>query len=631
MSLVITSNVSLNDRPETSNVFKPYSYRNQLLNTMKIPPNSQIALQSCKINKNGLLIVDKSNSGFAHYFGTRLGTATHPDISFSTTQPFFATAGEQDAFENGERNQRNVDDFANDIQSGLSIASFHPAYVNGVLPSKITCNPHLSTTNAFTGYKWEATQQTAKTSSKNKAKFTDISVNTRGGFTVNSPENGVVTSTQNKGFYVQNREYPISQNKGSVIFDFSGANANDKDRSPFMCGLSRINRQKDFGGRGMFMPEYYNPSLSNGQDLQYGGYSAYADICICRVGKLLKVIQVTSNSRANGTGRGQTMAKRIDYTAHDPSGKFGSEYDLKANGSAFTKCRFELDGEEIKIFMQKADGTESLLVDFTMDGSAGKNECTNPIGASKWAMYPVCALGGKGTSGNSITLAQVDHYTAYPLFDPLTYINYDWWGYSEANGLTRWCREIELRFWCDSNNTTGGSAKDGQLIPKNVNVSGGMDGYETIIITAQSEEYGDEITAPCNTQQTFGMQGSPVSVSSQDTALGNHIKSLTIPKLISNVSLFIRLNNFSQNSINARQGTLSKIIAHLPRFDNSGNETGGLYFEPTAGLIYLDLNNTNTLDINSFDIDIVYDNETLCTALSGKTICCFHIREKPLR
>ena len=41
---------------------------------------------------------------------------------------------------------------------------------------------------------------------------------------------------------------------------------------------------------------------------------------------------------------------------------------------------------------------------------------------------------------------------------------------------------------------------------------------------------------------------------------------------------------------------------------------------------YLALNNTDELLINSFDVDIVYDNETLCTALSGKTIVCFHIR-----
>jgi hypothetical protein len=79
--------------------------------------------------------------------------------------------------------------------------------------------------------------------------------------------------------------------------------------------------------------------------------------------------------------------------------------------------------------------------------------------------------------------------------------------------------------------------------------------------------------------------------------------------------------------MNARQGTLSKIIGHLPRFDNSGNETGGLYFEPHEKT-YISLNNPTELLVNSFDIDIVYENETLCTALTGKTIVCLHIRQK---
>ena len=61
MSLVITSNVAQENNPEFSDAFKPYSYQNRLLNTMRIPPNSEIALQSAKINKNGLFILDRTN------------------------------------------------------------------------------------------------------------------------------------------------------------------------------------------------------------------------------------------------------------------------------------------------------------------------------------------------------------------------------------------------------------------------------------------------------------------------------------------------------------------------------------------------------------------------------------------
>ena len=66
MSLVITSNIPKDEelRPDTSNTFKPYSYQNALLNTMKIPPMSEIALESCKITKNGLLSISAENSAF---------------------------------------------------------------------------------------------------------------------------------------------------------------------------------------------------------------------------------------------------------------------------------------------------------------------------------------------------------------------------------------------------------------------------------------------------------------------------------------------------------------------------------------------------------------------------------------
>ena len=631
MSLVVTSNISLDDRPETSNVFKPYSFQNQLLNTMRIPPNSEIALQSCKINKNGLLIVDKSNSGFAHYFGVPVGSASAPTIEHTTTQPFFATAGEKGDFENGGRNQRNIDDFASDIQAGISLATFHPSLINKVVTDKIAVTPKFETDNTFSGYKFVATGQAGKTTrAKANIEVVDIRRNQTSVFTQNE---GVITANSNTGFQVQNREYPISQNAGQVVFTFSNANASDKARSPFMCGLSRINTQKAV--QGAFKPEYFNPNLGNGQDISYSGEKIYSEVCIARVGEFLEVLQVTSNSRAQGNGRGQTAMQRVEYFGgHNEN--FATKYNLRSNNSSFDKVIFKLENEEMIISLQNGSNTPVLLCDFSTMRSATdsegnpkaqatKNQLLNPIGATKWAMYPVCALGGKGTSGNSITIESVDHYTNYPKFNASNYVNYDWWGYSEANNLTQWCRDVELRFWCDKNNTTGGLNGDGLLIPQRVNASGVMLNYSNLIITAQSEQYGEEITEPCNTQFTLGFVGRPVSpVTTAD--LVSTIESVTTPKLISNVSLFIRLNNFTQNSVNARQGTLSKIVAHLPRFDNSGNETGGLYFEPHERT-YLKLNNTNELLVNSFDIDIVYDNETLCTALSGKTIICFHIRQ----
>ena len=63
----------------------------------------------------------------------------------------------------------------------------------------------------------------------------------------------------------------------------------------------------------------------------------------------------------------------------------------------------------------------------------------------------------------------------------------------------------------------------------------------------------------------------------------------------------------------------------MPRFDNNGNHFGSLYYEPNER-VYMKLNNVEELLVNSFDIDVVYQDEQLCTTISAKTVICLHIR-----
>ena len=621
MSLIVTSNIALEDRPETSEAFKPYSYQNRLLNTFKIPPNSEIALQSAKINKNGLFVVDRANSGFAHYFGV----PQDDNLDETTMQPFPAVIGAGEAFRAGGKTELNVDDMADEINKGINRATFHPSLITGANTTGIAVVPKYATSGlSFEGFKFTCTQQTAKTTrSAASINWTDVSRNNQYNFT---QVNGTVTSTDANGFYVQNREYPISQNNGSATFDFSDANTGS-----WMVGLSRINTQRENALGGWdYLPDYFNTEVS--QALLQGVFKkdqfTYADIAVVRQGDNLRVYQSGARTAA-GNGDGIYMNEVTYYGAYNAS--FSAIYNLATNDEGYDKVTFELENEEIKIYMKNsASGTSDLLADFTTLSGAGavKNECLNPINAAKWALYPVCAASGGAAGGKDITLDSIDHYTNYPSYAVPSYINYDWWGYSQFNNLTRWCKELEMRDWNNYNRTTSGTLGNGLLTPKGVNAGGGMDDYENTLITVRSDVYGDEITANCNTANTLGFVGMPVSQPSTSPAPTNVqivIESNSVPKLISNVSLFIRLNNFTQNSVNARQGTNSKIVAHLPRFDNSGNETGGLFFQ--GDKTYLALNNTEELLVNSFDVDIVYDNETLCTALSGKTIVCFHVRQ----
>ena len=92
MALIVTSNIDNElDIPNQSNVFKPYSYQNRLLNTFKIPANSEIALQSAKINRTGDLIVSNSNTIFGHFFGPALDKDAENYVKLNSVE-FFVTA-----------------------------------------------------------------------------------------------------------------------------------------------------------------------------------------------------------------------------------------------------------------------------------------------------------------------------------------------------------------------------------------------------------------------------------------------------------------------------------------------------------------------------------------------------------
>jgi hypothetical protein len=301
MSLVITSNIGTENTPDTSNAFKPYSYQNRLLNTMRIPANSEIALQSAKINKNGLFVLDRTNSGFNTFFGTPVDQVHSKNINDTTTQPFKALIGAGDAFRAGDvKNEVNIDDMVGEIQRGINEATFHPSLITGASSTGVVVSAKYDSSNFnFEGFKFVATQQTAKTNRTTaNITWTDVSKNEEYNF---SDTNGTVESTDLNGFLVQNRQFPLSQNNGECIFNFSDANSGGR----WMVGLSRINqlRLRDETYYD-FLPDYFDDTIAGAPlgGVQTRGQIVYADVCVMRVGSELRVYQSGARTAA---GRGQ--------------------------------------------------------------------------------------------------------------------------------------------------------------------------------------------------------------------------------------------------------------------------------------------------------------------------------------
>ncbi len=150
-----------------------------------------------------------------------------------------------------------------------------------------------------------------------------------------------------------------------------------------------------------------------------------------------------------------------------------------------------------------------------------------------------------------------------------------------------------------------------------------------VLILQESNRYTPSEGAGLQTQ--LGFVGEPVAELVRAGTSGYYeVTSITEPVFKSSKSIFVRIGNLTQTSVNMRAGIAgSKIIAHLPRFvQQKDSASGPLYLEPN-NLIYCDLNNPNELNISNLELSLCYVDETLATSVIGTTILCFHVRQKP--
>ena len=630
MSLVITSNVNLEDVNTQSNIFKPYSYTNSLNNnTLKIPPNSEIALQSCKINKSGVYTLSRLNNVFGVYFGKKLVDGTY-ELADSTVSPMIGNIGD---LNQGDYVETNVRDMADLIEIGMKNVISHPAVIKGLdsqgnVNAGLVCNASYDTNLDFQGYNWVLTEHTATEDSVDTLDV-DIGVSNLTGpddttGTSYTLVEGLFTNLKKQNIQVRCDSYPITNygfkgtagadagNHKGIVFDIQAAN--NVKASKWIVGLVRPNIPSDFNGSGdaiEYLPAYFEPK--NQVSFQP---NQFYDYCVRRVGTQLRIFQsCIKSTRTSGNSQDLVM-EPIQYWGF--GGTFGSEYNIGTNASGYRYIKFALSNEKVVIQISADSVAWVDLVNQDQRTTPAKNTIATPINCTQWHLFPAMSL----EQGTSIEITEFYTYTALDETYDIYNEKLNWWVKLCNDGVsTIFGRDVETRPWNDY----------GLLAvrePLGIDSHGILDESQLIFTLAPSRDYGEEITEPCNTQFTLGFVGrSIVDTLNESTNTTQTINSDNTPKLISNVSLFIRLNNFTQNTTNARRGTsTSKIIAHLPRFDNSGNETGGLYFEPQER-VYLKLNNTTELTLNQIDVDIVYDNEQLCTAITGKTIIVFHIRD----
>jgi hypothetical protein len=653
MSLIICANQESDSKlvSKANSINKAFSFRNALSNTIDIPKNAQVALQSCKINLDGSIITGGNNQVFFQYFGEELDVGE--TMNNSTAIPIRTELlGAQTKSENLTTSQ-----FAIAIKNAMNDTMSHPNMA-GLCDCEVKRN---TTNNEFEGYTliYETYIGTGDDYSEDmtfvgggamESRYDETDDYTKFANNIGpnwdyTPGTGVFatnasfTETESDVYSAVAicNSHPISLYNGSLEVLF--ANANDGGMN-WAVGLSRFNTEfgadPKAGAPGWLTPSYY--SENRGDESQ----SWFMDYFVERSGDYLWLNHTIINpDETDGVYPGEEnylMTDSIEYWGAGTSSSFTAQYDLAQNASALTNVVYATTGESMKIELTTAGGLDRFTLYEYDSSSASRSKTLKPISQPTWNLHPALYIQTTNASNtHSMTIGghQASPITGYDPEQSYSITNakdgkMPWWNcieeYSPDNSVA-W--GLEQRSWNNySPNETSIHTQAGLISGSRTRID-----LAPIMILKENSVYTPTFGA--NTAQILGFTSdsliAPGTVEfdavTGATSASISYSSVDIPKSLSNKSLFVRLHNFTTQSMNALQSNKTSIIAHLPMFDSGQTETGRMFYEPNT-LVFLDLNNPSAMKVNQLDISFCYINERYAEALVGQSIVGLYIREK---
>ena len=613
MSLLITSNTNKTDESSaTVGINSPYSYQNNLQDTFVIPKNSEIAVQSVKLNRSGQIALTEENSVFGFYFGEPILAGNTDRDTLSLCNIFNGVKGSDSALFPDTALQLNpagadgrfvgsIDNIAEVVKTATNAMLNHP---NLMLNASTGINPGLDCValrNA-SGLDWEGfsfkVTNTPETKNASNISAQWLTNQYAGQMPVDiddytyDPSTRLAKNVSAFNVAAVGIDYPLSQANGSCTFELVPA---DRDKETFM-GLTRslINPTANDGA-----PEYYD---RNGQ-------SFYDYLVEIEDGGDIAVYSAVSD------GNNEIVLDNLNYGAV-----------VNASNASISKIHFNVQGERVKIVLENYAGVLQVLCDGTGATSASN---VKPTSQTTWWLYPKIEL----LPGKSI---KIDAFNGVDVFEHVyggikdrglateRQMFQDWWGRMISDDFVNGEKEgQDLCFNIDVDRSKA-ITRTNQV---GLNVNKQID-YKPTFIFAEDIRYSD--TNLCNSKFLFGFPGRAVVTTPTFTGAAPLFtftyNSDTLPNVISTSSLFIRLRNMTFNSVNLAKGSKSKIIYHIPGFSIGQNRPGVLFHE-TNEKTYLKLNNTNDINLSTMEVDIVYADETLALDLYGKTTVVLHIRD----
>lgn len=627
MSLVICSNKE-DPLNQGGSIYKPYTFKNSLNTPMTIPTNSEIALQSIKLEKDGLFTLNNQSNRYFIYFGQKLtDTFTYSDSPRFPALTWIRMSGR----DTESYRAFDTESLAVSIADSMNRGLYHPD-VQGLANCSVKRDA-----NVFNGYNLKFDKAPSASGTSNIPNAEDVFI--PAGFNSDGFEwnNGhkrfkATGSTGARAYGIGSKFSPLSCCQGRFDCTFTNASTD------FSIGLSRYcdanasfvldGQVVDFTAKAFdYSNNHIAPSYCNAID-----QSQFYDYVVKTETNANGSVEIKMyHAVCDDPDDDLISMKEVKYYGNYSGALSQLPYDLTTNASAATGIRYKLDGDQVSVVLMK--GTAELVTLCSPDlTDAEKENYFKPIAMTCSYLYPKLEVGiqneylditkweGRDLSSKGWYYNGVNPNVAQSLPISKRQTNQDWWATLVWLGTaSRYCRQVDTRIY----NALGADHLAEEYVFQKT--SGGKLSYDFVLITAQSDIYYPSFFS--NAQKTLGFDGRNVA-DVPDVQSGSSVtySSNVTPKLTSTSSVFVRLNNLTQLSMNAGTGNQSKIIYHCPRFDTAGNETGALFFEP-GDRTYLKLNNPAPLTINSFDVDLVNEDETFADGIIGKTIVSLHIRD----
>jgi len=627
MSLVLLTNKDQdNTLRQEESIYSAWSFKNSLTSTFKIPPNSQVALQSCKVNLDGRLTITGANSRWYDYFGEELdlidntdadGDVVEEKIDLSVYHPIL-----QDLDVNqGTILELNTDEMAKRIQD--KHFEYHPN-----LMGNFTCSVNRNSGLDFLGYSFGYNQTTIQNASK-------MPTSSQPFFEEDVPAD--FTYTTGTGVFQRNTGdhdrpavgillgTPLSLSNGSMRVDFSNSNASDVE---WGIGLSRDCPNPYLTDSEEYKPYYFDrysdADESTAMEVDSAWY--FEDFGVHRndAGELVLRHAVPSGD--------EMVYREVKYWLNTDSDLTGAgRYDIDTNTGGYEWIEFRVQNEIVSVYIGHSGSTD-LITEFS--ATQPKESYFKPVCQTCWCLHPVLFVGRDGTKSmtNSLTL---EGFSGLNIADYNSRVDSDlvsqgWFEKASLlSNIANWnainrCRSVDLRQILDPTITD----EPYDYVQQGLNASPdhSLINKYAMILRPNNTYFP---TFGSATADLFGFSGRSLVIDGSGTFPAITFESDSAPTLNCMKSIFVRLNGFGQQLLNARTGNKSTILSHLPTADSRASDgtSQRIFYEP-KNLIWLDLNNSYEIVVSDFSIDFVYSNEQYAQILQGQSVVMLYFREK---